>query len=142
MPLGKADNPNSLRATEADGSPKKVTGPDDPATKDAVEAVIDAGAGAPEPMRAAAEDLPEGDVVKDATKAAMLATDAQTEAKQKAKAVNDSSTGAQDTPSGFALDAVKGISDDVKRGEEYARIKSAVRHGTVPADSADLKARK
>jgi hypothetical protein len=141
MPLSKSDNPETLKATEADGSPKKVTElaeGDHSATNEA----IDAGAGAPEAMRDAAEDLPEGDVVKDAIKAAMLATDAQTEAKEKAKVVNDSSTGAQDTPSGFALNAVKGIADDVKRGEEYARIKSAVRHGTVPADPDDLKARK
>lgn len=147
MPLSKNDNPQKVTiapttATAADGSPKEITGPDAPETKEAVEALIDAGAGAPAGMRDAAEELPEGDPVKDATKAAMLAGDAQTEAKQKAKVVNDSTTGAQDTPSGFALNAVKGIADDVKRGEEYARIKSAVRHGTVPADPDDLKAKK
>ena len=141
MPLGKADNPTENRATEADGSPKVVTelkAGDHSATN----AAIDAGAGAPAAMREAAEDLPEGDPVKDAIKAAMLAEDAQTEAKEKAKVVDDSSTGAEDTPSGFALKAVTGISDDVKRGEEYARIKSAKRHGFVPASDADLKASK
>jgi hypothetical protein len=141
MPLSSKDNPNRIvAAAPADDKPRKLQ--TDAQTDDAVDALIDAGAGAPEAMRDAAEDLPEGDVVKDAIKNAMLATDAQTEAKEKAKVVQDSSTGAQDTPSGFALDAVKGIADDVKRGEEYARIKSAVRHGTVPATDADLKPRK
>ncbi len=111
-------------------------------TKKALEAAIDAGAGAPEAMRDAAEDLPERDDVQKAVKAAMLATDAQTEAKEKAKVVENSTTGAEETPSGFALQAVAGIADDVKRGEEYARIKSAVRHGYVPSSADDLKARK
>lgn len=141
MPLGKADNPENYKATEADGSPKKVTTLDSD-DHSATNAAIDAGAGAPAAMRDAAEDLPEGDPVKDAIKAAMLADDAQTEAKEKAKVVDDSSTGAEETPSGFALKAVAGISDDVKRGEEYARIKSAVRHGMVPSTDADLKPKK
>lgn len=141
MALGKADNPANLKATEADGSPKEVTGPKDAATKDAVEELIDAGAGAPEAMRDAAEDLPEKDPVQKNIKKAMLADDAQTEAKAKA-AVVDESPNADETPSGIALKAVAGVSDDIKRGEEYARIKSAVRHGYVPADDADLKARK
>lgn len=139
MPLGKSDNPD--KATEADGSPKKVTEIAD-SDHSLTNKVIDSGAGAPASMRPAAEDLPEGDPVKDNIKAAMLADDAQTEAKHKAKVVDDSSTGAEETPSGFALKAVIGISDDVKRGEEYARIKSAKRHGWVPASDADLKAKK
>lgn len=141
MPLGKADNPENLKATEADGSPKKVTGPDDAATKDAVEEVIDAAAGAPEAQRDAAEDLPERNDVQKAIKNAMLADDAQTEAKEKAKVVK-LSPDSPETPSGAALLATAGISDDVKRGEEYARIKSAVRHGYVPATEDDLKAKK
>lgn len=137
MPLGKADNP---KATEADGSPKEVS--EVPAGDHAaINEMIDSGAGAPASMRPAAEDLPEGDPVKDNIKAAMLAEDAQSEAKFKAKVVDDSSTGAEETPSGFALKAVVGIKDDVKRGEEYARIKSAKRHGWVPASDADLKAK-
>lgn len=141
MPLGKDDNPAKVRATEADGSPKEIKGPDDPETKDAVEELLDAGAGAPEAMRPAAEALPEKDPVQQNIKKAMLADDAQTEAKAKAKVV-DESPNADETPSGIALKAVAGVSDDIKRGEEYARIKSAVRHGYVPADDADLKARK
>lgn len=125
MPLGKDDNPKKIQS--------------DAATDDALEEAIDAGAGAPPAMREAAEALPEGDPVKDNIKAAMLADDAQTEAKHKAKVVDDSSTGAEDTPSGFALKKVAGISDDVKRGEEYARLKAAKRHGLVPASDADLK---
>lgn len=141
MPLGKDDNPTLVRATDAQGNAKKVTGPDEPATKDAVEAAIDAGAGAPAAMRDAAEDLPEDDKVEEKIKEAMLATDAQTEAKAKA-AVVDESPNADETPSGIALKATAGIADDVKRGEEYARIKSAVRHGYVPADASDLKPKK
>lgn len=128
MPLGKNDNPEKLQS--------------DSDSDKAVNEMIDSGAGAPESMRPAAEDLPEGDPVKDNIKAAMLANDAQSEAKFKAKVVDDSSTGAEETPSGFALKAVIGIADDVKRGEEYARIKSAKRHGWVPASDADLKAKK
>jgi hypothetical protein len=138
MPLGKNDAPMKL-ATEADGSPKKITGPDDPATEKAVDAMLDAGAGVPASMREAAEDLPEKNPVQKAIKAAMLAKDGQTEAKEKAKVVA-LSPDSPETPSGAALLAVTGIADDVKRGEEYGRIKSAVRHGYVPATAADLKA--
>lgn len=130
MPLGKDDNPST---------PKKLQSDSD--TDAAVNAAIDAGAGAPEGMRDAAEDLPEDDTVQSAIKEGMLATDAQTEAKAKAKVV-DESPNADETPSGIALKATAGIADDVKRGEEYARIKSAVRHGYVPADESDLKAKK
>lgn len=108
----------------------------------ALEAAIDSGAGAPPAQRDAAEALPEGDAVKDAVKASLLATDAQTEAKEKAKVVADSSTGAGDTPSGYALTQTAGIADDVERGEEYARIKTAKRWGYVPASAADLEAKK
>ncbi len=141
MPLGKADNPSSTKATEADGSPKNVSTlkSDD---HSATNAAIDAGAGAPESMRDAAEDLPENDNVQKNIKKAMLATDAQTEAKAKAAVVDDSSTGAEETPSGYALQKTAGIADDVKRGEEYARIKSAMRHGTVPSTDKDLEVKK
>jgi hypothetical protein len=147
VPLGKKDNPANYtpmvapKATEADGSPKKVTGPDDKATHAAINDAIDSGAGAPPELREAAEDLPEKDDVQKAIKAAMLADDAQTEAKEKAKVV-DLSPDSDETPSGIALKAVTGIADDVERGEEYSRIKSAVRHGYVPADDASLKAKK
>lgn len=110
-------------------------------TDTAVEQVIDAGAGAPGVQRDAAEALPEKDEVQKQIKKGMLATDAQTEARAKAKVV-DESPNADETPSGIALKAVAGISDDVKRGEEYARIKTAVRSGYVPAEAEDLKAKK
>jgi hypothetical protein len=144
VPLGKDDNPTIAKpyvATEADGSPKKVTAlkADD---HSATNKVIDAGAGARAgAMREAAEKLPEKDDVQKAIKAAMLADDAQTEATEKAKVV-DASPDSDETPSGIALKAVAGISDDVNRGEEYSRIKSAVRHGYVPADDDSLKAKK
>jgi hypothetical protein len=140
MPLSKNDNPENLKATEADGSPKEVTtlkAGDNSATNE----VIDAGAGAPASMREAAEDLPERNDVQKAIKAAMLADDAGTEAKEKAKVV-ELSPDSPETPSGAALLATADIKDDVKRGEEYARIKSAVRHGYVPAEAEDLKAKK
>ncbi len=141
MPHSKKDDPTAVRATDAQGNIKRVTDADDSATKDAVEDALDAGAGAPEAMREAAEDLPENDKVQQKIKEAMLATDAQTEAEAKAVVV-DESPNAAETPSGAALKATAGISDDIKRGEEYTRIKSAVRHGYVPADEADLKANK
>ena len=119
-------------------NPEKVT---DAQAKDAVEDLIDAGAGAPPEQREAAEDLPEKDPVQKAVKAAMLAEDAQTEAKEKAKVVKESPD-APETPSGFALLKTAGIADDVKRGEEYSRIKSAMRHGYVPASTSDLEAKK
>jgi hypothetical protein len=130
MPLGKADNPNTSK-----------TETDDKATDAAVEKVIDAGAGAPDALRQAAEDLPERNEVQKAIKEGMLATDAQTEAKAKAKVV-DLSPDSADTPSGYALKETAGIADDIERGEEYARIKAAKRQGYVPSTEADLKARK
>ena len=128
MALGKDDAPANAGSKPAD--------------KEDIENLYDSGAGAPPGQREAAEALPEGDAVKDAIKEGMLATDAQTEAKAKVKVVEDSSTGAEETPSGFALKEVAGIADDEKRADEYIRIKNAVRLGTVPAEEGDLKAKK
>lgn len=114
MPLSKDDAPGASKAD----------------AKEALEDVLDAGAGAPPAEREAAEALPEKDDVQKAIKEAMTADDAQTEAKAKAKVV-DLSPNAAETPSGAAVKKVAGISDDVKRGEEYARVKSAVRWGYV-----------
>lgn len=127
MPLGKDDAPSKDKtASKAE-------------TDDAIEATIDAGAGAPAPEREAAEALPEKDDVQKAHKEAQLAEDAQTEAKAKAKLV-DLSPDAGDTPSGAALKATAGISDDVKRGEKYAEVKSAKRWGYVhPSLKTDSK---
>lgn len=93
----------------------------------------DVGTPNPPSMRALAEDLPEKDPVQKAVKAGMLADSAQDEAKQKAKVV-DESPNADETPSGYALGKVTGISSDEKRGEAYAQHKSAKRWGTIPAD--------
>lgn len=117
MPLSKSDNPKAGTASDAQ-------------TDAALEDVIDAGAGAPPAYREAAEALPEKDEVQKAHKDALLAEDAQAEAKAKVKIV-DASPDAADTPSGAALKATAGISDDVKRGEEYSRVKSAARWGYV-----------
>ena len=54
---------------------------------------------------------------------------AQAEAKDKAKLVKESVTGAQDTPSGAALVSTAGIADDAARAEAYAREKAARRWG-------------
>jgi len=120
MPLSKSDNP---KADKADA---------------AVQDVLDAGAGVPESYVEAAEALPEHDDVEKAVKAAMLAETGQEEAQEKAKVV-DASPNSIDTPSGYALKETAGISDNIERGEEYARIKSAKRWGYVPASAADLK---
>lgn len=94
-------------------------------TKDVSEAV---GPPHSQRMRDLAEDLPEKDEVQVAYKDALTADDAHTEAKAKAKVV-EASPNAADTPSGGALLKTKGIADDTKRGEAYAREKAARRHG-------------
>lgn len=141
MPLSKSDAPNnagSVRPLAPMTAGKATSDADATPTpaedRKATNAAIDASAGAPAEMRAPAEALPEKDDVQKAIKEGMLATDAQTEAKAKAKVV-DMSPDAADTPSGYALKKVAGIADDVKRGEAYAREKSAKRWGYVPAES-------
>ena len=114
MALTKKDNPDKSNA-KADA---------------AVQDVLDEGAGVPAAYEEAAEDLPEKDEVQKEVKAAMLAETGQEEAQHKANVV-DASPNAADTPSGAALKATAGIEDNVERGEEYARVKSAVRWGYV-----------
>lgn len=123
MPLKKDDAPaNAHAATEGEVS-------------DALEDVIDAGAGAPPPQRGAAEKLPEGNKMDATIKKAYLANDAQSEAKAK-KEVVELSRDAEETPSGHALKEVAGISDDVERGQEYERIKRGVRLGAIDPKEA------
>jgi hypothetical protein len=95
--------------------------------------LIEAGAGAPDGLREAAEALPEGDDVETAVKEGMTADSTGEEAKAKAEVVELSPDSA-DTPSGYALKETAGIGDPVERGEEYARAKTAKRWGTVPAE--------
>lgn len=95
--------------------------------------VADVGTPNPPVLRALAEDLPEKDDVQKAVKAGMLAESAQEEAQEKAKVV-DASPNADDTPSGYALKKVTGVSNDTKRGEQYTLHKTARRWGYVPAD--------
>lgn len=110
MPLGKDDTPGTTRKGAAD-----------------------LGVPTPEPLRELAKDLPEKDEVQKATKAAMLADTTQAEVKEKVKAVK-ASPNAEETPSGAAMIKVAGISDDTKRGEEYAREKTAKRWGYAPVE--------
>jgi hypothetical protein len=97
--------------------------------------IDDVGVPNPDPLRQLAKDLPANDTVQKAYKDAMLADTAQQEAKAKAVVV-DESPNASETPSGGALKAVTGVSNDTERGEKYLREKSARRWGTVPADEA------
>lgn len=115
MPLKKSDAPGTASDAQTDA---------------ALEDAIDAGAGAPAGYEEAAEALPEKDDVQKATKEAMLADTGQEEAEAKAKVV-DASPNAAETPSGVALKETAGISDNVERGNEYARIKSAARWGYI-----------
>jgi hypothetical protein len=107
--------------------------PSEQETSEALEKVIDSGAGAPGPQRQAAEDLPDNDPVQQATKEAELATDAQAEAQAKARVVEESPYSGE-TPSGYALQKTAGVGNDVERGEAYAREKNARRWGYVPAE--------
>lgn len=133
MALKKSDAPQN----SGDG-PDTYLDADDPKTKEAVQEITDAGAGAPEGLQAAAEALPEKDDVQKATKEAMLAETGQDEAQAKSDAVA-ASPDAPDTPSGGALEATKGISDNVERGEAYAREKSQRRWGYVTPDLQEKK---
>jgi hypothetical protein len=132
MPLSKDDAPaNAVAAAKADAASKPVS---ESEAREAVNDVIDSGAGAPEPQREAAENLPDKNPMDKAIKKAYNANDAQTEAKAKKEVVEMSADSAE-TPSGHALIKTAGIADDVKRGEEYNRIKMAVRLGaTIPAE--------
>ena len=105
----------------------------DTKTSAATKEILDAGAGAPESMEAAAEALPEGDPVEKAYKQQLTADTVKEEVAAKVKIVEESPRSAE-TPSGGALLAVKGISDPVAQGEAYAREKSARRWGYVPAE--------
>ena len=95
----------------------------------------DVGAPYPDTIRDLAADLPEKDPVQKAYKQQMLADSTQAEARAKAKIV-DESPDSDETPSGSALKKVAGIAHDAKRGEAYAREKSAVRWGYVPVDES------
>lgn len=132
MPLSKDDAPaNATAAAKADAASKPLS---ESEAKDAINEVIDSGAGAPAPQRDAAERLPDANPMDAAIKKAYNANDAQTEAKAK-KEVVEKSRDAAETPSGHALIKTAGIANDVDRGVEYNRVKMAVRLGaTVPAE--------
>lgn len=127
MPLGKNDAPANSKSS------KKAT---DAQVDDAVEEIVDAGAGAPPSMREAAEALPEGDEVEKATKDAMLADTVGEEVSSKVEVV-EASPDAAETPSGGALKAVEGISDPIEQAEAYKREKSLRRFGHAPIEDDD-----
>lgn len=87
----------------------------------------------PTSMRTLAEDLPEKDEVQKAVKAAMLADNPHDEVKEKVKVVK-ASPDAEDTPSGYALTKVAGVTSHTERAEKYARYKSAKRWGTITVE--------
>ena len=127
MPLGKDDAPAN-KSTAHPASKAEVS--------EAVEDIVDSGAGAPPAQREAAEKLPEGNKMDAAIKEAYNADTAGDEAKAK-KEVVDLSRDSHETPSGHALQETADIEDDVERGEEYNRIKMGVRLGAiVPGEEA------
>lgn len=115
---------------------KKDDAPNADKAKDAIEDVIDEGAGVPAAYEEAAEALPEKDEVQKEVKAAMLAETANEEAEHKANVV-EASPNSSDTPSGYALQQVAGISDPVEQGVKYAQHKAAKRWGYVTPDLKD-----
>lgn len=139
MPLSSKDNPKSIKTPTTTSASGQESGgntyveSDSSEGKAAIQEVLDDGAGAPPGMEKAAKALPEKDDVQKGVKEAMLADTGQEEAQAKADVVA-ASPDAPDTPSGGALEATKGISDNVERGEEYAREKSARRWGYVTPD--------
>lgn len=88
-----------------------------------------------------AEDVvPLKDDEQRAYKDQLQADSGQAEAKAKVKRVeSDASPDAEYTPSGAALKAVAGVSNDVERGEKYADVKASVRHGLVSPEEAAKK---
>jgi hypothetical protein len=135
MPLDKSDAPanSSKSAADVKADIKASDEEAHPATSGDIAELFDSGAGAPAGLREAAEALPERDPVGKHIKAAMLAEDAQTEAKEKAEVVKLSAD-SPETPSGAALLKAAGIADDAKRADKYARVKAAVRAGLDPED--------
>jgi hypothetical protein len=87
----------------------------------------------PAELRRRAEDLPEKDAVQKAYKDALTTDDPHKEARAYLKAAEESPN-AMETPSGRALKESIGESNDTKRGEKYARAKTAARWGYVPVD--------
>ena len=119
-----------ITTTDAEtGKSKTLKGAE---ARKALDATLDAPP-TPEPLRSLAERLPEKDDVQKATKAAMLASDPGEEVKEKVKAV-EASPDAADTPSGAAMIAVQNIASHTERGEVYAQVKAAYRHGVVPVN--------
>jgi hypothetical protein len=86
-------------------------------------------------MRRLAEDLPEKNDVQKAYKDALTTDDPHKQDRAYLRAA-ELSPDAMDTPSGYALKECIGESNDTKRGEKYARAKTARRWGYVPVDES------
>ncbi len=132
-----ADNdkkPEANPAAKVD-EPKPASAADNAAAK---KDILDAGAGVPASLDAAADALPEKDAVQKAYKQQAKADSVKEEVAAKVIIVKESPDAAE-TPSGGALLAVAGESDPIKQGERYSREKSARRWGYVPAESAAKK---
>lgn len=97
--------------------------------------VADLGPANSDETRRLAEDLPAKNAVQKAYKDALTTDDPHKEAKAYLKAAEESPD-ALDTPSGYALKECIGESNDTKRGEKYARAKTARRWGYVPVDES------
>ena len=94
----------------------------------------DLGSPNSEEMRERAEELlPDRTDVEKAYKEQLTTDDAQKEAKASLK-ISELSLDSPETPSGYGLKKAAGESNDTKRGEKYARAKTARRWGYVPAD--------
>jgi hypothetical protein len=87
----------------------------------------------PAEVRRLAEALPEKDAVQKAYKDALTTEDPQAEARAYLK-VAEESPDAMGTPSGYALKASAGESNDTARGEKYERAKQEKRWGWAPVD--------
>lgn len=137
MPEKKTDAPvvavpePVITTVEGDGQTKMLRGAQ---ARKAIDAALD-GPPTPEPLRTLAEKLPEKDEVQKATKAAMLADSPGEEVKHKV-AVVEASPNAEDTPSGYALKKVQGISSPSEQGEMYALHKTARRWGYAPVEES------
>jgi hypothetical protein len=86
-------------------------------------------------MRRRAEDLPAKNDVQKAYKDALTTDDPHKQDRAYLRAA-ELSPDAMDTPSGYALKESIGESNDTKRGEKYARAKTARRWGYVPVDES------
>lgn len=85
--------------------------------------------------RRLAENLPDRTPIEKAYKEQLTTEDPQKEAKASLR-ISELSFDSPDTPSGYGLKESVNESNDTKRGEKYARAKTARRWGYVPVDES------